>query len=168
MMRKIFAAAVFAALAATSASAATIVETAASNKNFTTLVAAVKAAGLVKTLSGAGPFTVLAPTNAAFAALPDGTVANLLKPGNKAALRKVLTCHVIAGDVMAKDVMALVKKGGGKAVVKTVGGCRLTLRVAKGTVHITDENGRTAQVTTADLMASNGVIHVINKVILPK
>ena len=168
MMRKFIAAAALAALMTTSASAATIVETAAGNKNFTTLVAAVKAAGLVKTLSSKGPFTVLAPTNAAFAALPDGTVANLLKPENKPTLTKVLTCHVIAGDVMAKNVVALVKKGGGKAVVKTVGGCKLTFRVAKGAVHITDENGRTARVTTADLMASNGVIHVINKVILPK
>lgn len=167
-MRKLIVAAAFVTLMATSASAATIVETAAGNKNFTTLVAAVKAAGLVKTLSGKGPFTVLAPTNAAFAALPQGTVENLLKPANKAKLTKVLTCHVIAGEVMAKDVVALVKKGGGKAVVKTVGGCKLTLRVAKGTVHITDENGRTARVTTADLMASNGVIHVVNKVILPK
>lgn len=167
-MLKILAASAFMALMIGQASAATIVETAVSNKNFSTLVAAVKAAGLVDTLNGAGPFTVFAPTNAAFAKLPKGTVNSLLKPENKAALTKVLTCHVVSGDVMAKDVMALVKKGKGKAVVSTVGGCKLKFQVGNGRVHITDEKGRTSRVTTADLAQSNGVIHVINKVILPK
>ena len=167
-MRKAFTALLFAGLMAGSASAATIVETAVGNKNFSTLVAALKAAGLVDTLRGAGPFTVFAPTNAAFAALPKGTVETLVKPENKATLTKILTCHVVAGDVMAKDVISLVKKGKGKATVTTLGGCKLTFRVGKGKVHITDEKGRTAQVTAADLKQSNGVIHVINKVILPK
>lgn len=153
---------------ASSAQATTIVEAAVATKDLSTLVTAVKAAGLVETLSSEGPFTVFAPTNAAFAKLPKGTVKSLLKPENKAALTKVLTCHVISGEVMAKDVIALVKKGKGKAKVDTVGGCVLTLQVGKGKVHITDENGRTAQVTTADLLLSNGVVHVINKVILPK
>jgi len=167
-MRKFILGLMLAGFMGGAASAATIVETAAGNKDFSTLVAAVKAAGLVDTLSGAGPFTVFAPTNAAFAALPKGTVDTLLKPENKATLTKVLTCHVVAGDVMAKDVIGLVKKGHGKATVTTVGGCKLTFRVAKGKVHITDEKGRTAQVVAADLAQSNGVIHVINKVILPK
>lgn len=167
-MRKFILAAALLAATATAPSAATIVETAAGSKSFSTLVAAVKAGGLVKTLNGKGPFTVLAPTNRAFAALPAGTVETLLKRENRVALRKVLTCHVIAGDVMAKDVIALVKKGHGKARVKTVGGCVLTFQVGNGRVHITDEKGRTARVTTADLEASNGVIHVINRVILPK
>jgi len=172
-MRKLFAATALLGLLsttsfATMAQAKNIVEIAAGNKSFSTLVAAVTAAGLVDTLSGTGPFTVLAPTNAAFAKLPAGTVETLVKPENKATLTKILTCHVIAGDVMAKDVIALVKKGKGKASVTTVGGCVLRFQVGKGKVHITDEKGRTAQVTAADIMASNGVIHVINKVILPK
>jgi uncharacterized surface protein with fasciclin (FAS1) repeats len=146
----------------------TIVQNASKAKNLSTLVAAVGAAGLVDTLSGPGPFTVFAPTNAAFAALPAGTVENLLKPENKATLTKILTCHVVAGKVMAKAVVSLVKAGGGKATVKTVGGCALTLQVGKSKVHITDESGGTAQVTTADVVQSNGVVHVINKVLLPK
>lgn len=155
-------------LLASSAQAATIVDAAVATKDLSTLVAAVQAADLVETLSSAGPFTVFAPTNAAFAKLPKGTVKSLLKPENKAKLTKVLTCHVISGEVMAKDVIALVKKGKGKARVETVGGCVLTLQVGKGKVHITDENGRTGQVKAADLVQSNGVVHVINKVILPK
>jgi uncharacterized surface protein with fasciclin (FAS1) repeats len=150
------------------AAGSTIVDLAVKTKSLSTLVVAVKAAGLVDTLASKGPFTVLAPTNAAFAKLPKGTVATLLKPQNKATLTKILTCHVIAGDVMAKDVIGLVKKGKGRASVKTVGGCVLTFQVGNGKVHITDEKGRTGQVTAADIMASNGVIHVINKVILPK
>lgn len=167
-MRKLFAATALLCLMVTGSSAATIVQTAAGNKNFSTLVTAVKAAGLVGTLNSRGPFTVFAPTNAAFAALPDGTVNTLLKPRNKRALTKVLTCHVVSGKVMARDVISLVKKGHGKATVRTVGGCKLTFHVGNGRVHITDENGRTARVTAADLKQSNGVIHVINKVILPK
>lgn len=167
-MRKLFAATALLCLMATGSFAATIVETAAGNKKFSTLVTAVKAAGLVDTLNSRGPFTVFAPTNAAFAALPAGTVETLLKPRNKRTLTKVLTCHVVSGKVLARDVLTLVKKGHGKAVVRTVGGCKLTFRVAYGRVHITDEKGRTARVTAADLKQSNGVIHVINKVILPK
>jgi uncharacterized surface protein with fasciclin (FAS1) repeats len=167
-MRKILATAALMLLMQGPASAATIVETASANKDFSTLVTAVKAAGLVDTLSGKGPFTVFAPTNAAFAKLPKGTVESLLKPENKEMLTKVLTCHVVSGDVMAKDVMGLVMKGKGKAVVTTVGGCKLKFQASKGVVHITDEKGRTARVTTADLAQSNGVIHVINRVILPK
>ncbi len=172
-MRKLLAATALLGLLSTSSFAAmapdkTIVELAVGTKTLSTLVAAVKAAGLAETLSGKGPFTVLAPTDAAFAALPKGTVETLVKPENKAALTKILTCHVIAGDVMAKDVIALVKKGKGKASVTTLGGCVLKFQVGKGKVHITDEKGRTAQVTAADILASNGVVHVINKVILPK
>lgn len=146
----------------------TIVQNASKAKNLTTLVAAVGAAGLVDTLSGPGPFTVFAPTNAAFAKLPAGTVETLLKPENKATLTKILTCHVVAGKVMAKAVIGLVKAGGGKAEVKTVGGCTLVLQYNKGKVHVTDEKGGTAQVTQADVVQSNGVVHVINSVLLPK
>jgi uncharacterized surface protein with fasciclin (FAS1) repeats len=133
-----------------------------------TLVAAVKAAGLVDTLSGPGPFTVLAPTDTAFAALPAGTVETLLKPENKDTLVKILTCHVIAGNVMAKDVMSMVKADGGSHTVTTVGGCKVTFTTSGGKVYVTDEKGGRAQVTTANVRQSNGVIHVINKVLLPK
>ena len=171
-MRNFLAATALLGLMAASASPAfaadTVVGIAVKSKVHTTLVAAVKAAGLVETLSGAGPFTVFAPTNAAFARLPAGTVETLVKPENKATLTKILTCHVVAGNVMAKDVIALVKKGNGKASVKTVGGCMLTFQVGKGKVHITDEKGGTAHVTAANLLASNGVVHVINRVLLPK
>jgi uncharacterized surface protein with fasciclin (FAS1) repeats len=172
-MRKLIAATALLGLLSTTSFAAmkpskNIVEIAVGNKSFSTSVAALKAADLVGTLSGKGPFTVLAPTNVAFVKLPAGTVETLLKPENKATLAKILTCHVIAGDVMAKDVIALVKKGKGKASVTTVGGCVLKFQVGKGKVHITDEKGGTAQVTTANVLASNGVIHVINKVLLPK
>jgi uncharacterized surface protein with fasciclin (FAS1) repeats len=146
----------------------TIVQNASKAKNLTTLVAAVAAAGLVDTLSSPGPFTVFAPTNAAFAKLPAGTVETLLKPENKATLTKILTCHVVSGKVMASAVIKLVKAGGGKATVKTVGGCDLDLQLGGGKVHITDETGSTAQVTQADVVQSNGVVHVINKVLLPK
>lgn len=146
----------------------TIVQNASKARNLTTLVAAVSAAGLVDTLSGPGPFTVFAPTNAAFAKLPAGTVEKLLKPENKATLTKILTCHVVSGKVMASAVLKLIKDGGGKATVKTVGGCDLVLQFGKGKVHVTDETGSTAQVTQADVRQSNGVVHVINKVLLPK
>jgi uncharacterized surface protein with fasciclin (FAS1) repeats len=140
-MRKLFAATALLGLISTSSFAAmapkaNIVELAVGTKALSTLVAAVKAAGLVDTLASPGPFTVFAPTNAAFAKLPKGTVATLLKPENKATLVKVLTCHVISGKVMARDVIALIKKGSGKARVTTVGGCVLTLQVGKGKVHI--------------------------------
>src|ERR1700712_2088313 len=144
-----------------------IIENAVNSKDHTTLVAAVKAAGLVETLEGAGPFTVFAPTNEAFAALPAGTVDNLLKPENKAMLVKILTCHVIAAKALSTDVAAMVKTDGGSHVVDTVGGCKLTLKVDGDKVTVTDESGGVANVTIADVIQSNGVIHVIDKVLLP-
>ena len=145
-----------------------IVENAVNSKDHTTLVAAVKAAGLVDTLSGPGPFTVFAPTNEAFAALPAGTVETLLKPENKDQLTKILTCHVVAAKAMSADVMKMVKDDGGAHDAKTVGGCVLTLKDEGGKVTVTDENGNVANVTIADVEQSNGVIHVIDKVLLPK
>jgi uncharacterized surface protein with fasciclin (FAS1) repeats len=145
-----------------------IVENAVNSADHTTLVAAVKAAGLVETLSGAGPFTVFAPTNEAFAALPAGTVETLLKPENKDQLVKILTCHVVAANAMAADVTKMITDGKGKAEIKTVGGCVLTATEKDGKVMITDETGGMATVTIADVKQSNGVIHVIDKVLLPK
>ncbi|TPJ19840.1 fasciclin domain-containing protein [Mesorhizobium sp. B2-7-3] len=146
----------------------TIVDNAVNSKDHTTLVAAVKAAGLVETLQGAGPFTVFAPTNEAFAALPAGTVETLLKPENKDKLVKILTCHVIGAKAMAADVMSMAKADGGTHKVKTVGGCELSLKADGGKVTVTDENGNVANVTIADVEQSNGVIHVLDKVLLPK
>jgi uncharacterized surface protein with fasciclin (FAS1) repeats len=145
-----------------------IIENAMNSADHTTLVAAVKAAGLVETLEGPGPFTVFAPTNEAFAALPAGTVDNLLKPENKDQLVKFLTCLVVAAKAMATDVLAMVKADGGQHVVDTVGGCKLTLKVDGDKVTVTDETGGVANVTIADVVQSNGVIHVIDKVLLPK
>jgi uncharacterized surface protein with fasciclin (FAS1) repeats len=144
-----------------------IIQNAVNSPINTTLVAAVKAAGLVETLSGPGPFTVLAPTNAAFNALPAGTVETLLKPENKATLTKILTCHVIAGNVMAAAIQSMVKADGGSHMATTVGGCKVTFSSAGGKVFVTDEKGNKAQVTIANVKQSNGVIHVINKVLLP-
>ncbi len=146
----------------------TIVEIAAGSADHSTLVAAVKAADLVDTLSSPGPFTVFAPVNAAFEALPAGTVDNLLKPENKDALTKVLTYHVVPGKVMAAEVIALATANGGTADVTTASGGTLTLALVDGGVQVTDENGRSGTVTTADLEATNGVIHVINSVLVPK
>ena len=145
-----------------------IVENAVNSKDHTTLVAAVKAAGLVETLMGKGPFTVFAPVNAAFDALPAGTVENLLKPENKATLTKILTCHVVAANAMATDVNKMAMADGGMHEVTTVGGCKLWLSVKDNVVMIKDESGGVAKVTIADVMQSNGVIHVIDKVLLPK
>ena len=145
-----------------------IIENALNSKDHTTLVAAVKAADLVATLEGKGPFTVLAPTNEAFAALPAGTVDNLLKPANKAMLVKILTCHVIPAKALSTDIVSMAKADGGSHVVTTVGGCKLTLKATGGKVTITDETGAVANVTIADVIQSNGVIHVIDKVLLPK
>jgi uncharacterized surface protein with fasciclin (FAS1) repeats len=145
-----------------------IVENAVNSADHTTLVAAVTAAGLVETLSGAGPFTVFAPTNEAFAALPAGTVDTLLKPENKDQLVKILTCHVVGAKAMAADVAKMITDGMGKAEIKTVGGCVLTASEKDGMVMITDETGGMATVTIADVVQSNGVIHVIDKVLLPK
>ena len=155
------------ALPALAAPSANIVGTAAGSADHTTLVAAVKAAGLVDTLSGTGPFTVFAPTNAAFGKLPAGTVDNLLKPENKAQLQSVLTYHVVPGKLMAKDVLGAIKAGGGKAVVTTVQGSKLTASVMGNKVILTDSKGRMSPVTTADLDATNGVIHVVDSVLLP-
>ncbi|WP_353218138.1 fasciclin domain-containing protein [Sandarakinorhabdus sp.] len=144
-----------------------IVDTAAGAPDFSTLVAAVKAADLVATLKSAGPFTVFAPTNAAFAKLPAGAVANLLKPENKGTLAAVLTYHVVAGKLMAADVVAAIKAGGGKAVVTTVQGGKLTATMMGNTVMLTDAKGHMSHVTTANLGTSNGVIHVIDTVVMP-
>ncbi|WP_407065613.1 fasciclin domain-containing protein [Devosia sp.] len=145
-----------------------IIENAVNSADHTTLVAAVKAAGLVDTLSGPGPFTVLAPTNEAFAALPAGTVDTLLKPENKDKLATILACHVIAAKALSTDIMAMAKADGGKHVVDTVGGCKLTLEATDAGVTVTDENGTVAHVTIADVLQSNGVIHVIDAVLTPK
>lgn len=144
-----------------------IVQNAVNSPDHTTLVAAVKAAGLVDTLEGAGPFTVFAPTNEAFAKLPAGTVDTLLKPENKDQLVKILTYHVVAGRMSAKDLIKRIEKGGGKAELKTVSGGTLTASLSMGHVILTDEKGGTATVTIADVFQSNGVIHVIDSVLLP-
>ena len=145
-----------------------IVDNAVNSKDHTTLVAAVKAAGLVDTLKGTGPFTVFAPTNAAFGALPAGTVDTLLKPENKPALSKVLTYHVVAGKMDAAALTKAIQAGGGKATLKTVSGGMLTATASGGSVMVMDESGGTAKVTIADVTQSNGVIHVVDKVLLPK
>ncbi len=144
-----------------------IVENAVNSKDHTTLVAAVKAAGLVDTLSSAGPFTVFAPTNAAFAKLPAGTVDTLLKPENKETLGAVLTYHVVAGKLSAADVLAAIKAGGGKAELTTVQGGKITASLMGQTVMITDAKGGMSHVTIADVNQSNGVIHVVDGVMLP-
>jgi uncharacterized surface protein with fasciclin (FAS1) repeats len=144
-----------------------VVENAVNSQDHTTLVAAVKAAGLVDTLEGPGPFTVFAPTNAAFDKLPAGTVDTLLKPENKDQLVKVLTYHVVAGKVSSKELVKMIKKGGGKAELKTVEGGTLTATMQGGKVKLTDEKGGTATVTIADVNQSNGVIHVVDSVLLP-
>ncbi len=145
-----------------------IVENAINSKDHTTLVAAVKAAGLVETLSSAGPFTVFAPTNAAFEKLPAGTVETLLKPENLKTLQTVLTYHVLAGKLSASDLVAKIKAGGGKATVTTVAGAELTLSLKGKKVQIMDTSGGKAYVTIADVNQSNGVIHVIDGVLVPK
>ncbi len=145
----------------------TIVANAVNSPIHTTLVAAVKAAGLVDTLNSPGPFTVFAPTNDAFAKLPAGTVENLVKPENKATLVKILTYHVIAGKITSKELIKDIKKGGGTYTAKTVEGGTLTFSLEDGKVKITDEKGGSAFVTIADVYQSNGVIHVIDSVLLP-
>jgi len=145
-----------------------IVENAVNSKDHTTLVAAVKAGGLVETLQGPGPFTVFAPTNAAFEALPAGTVETLLKPENKDQLTKILTCHVVGAEAFGKDIMKMVDDDKGAHPVKTVGGCTWTAKYEGDKLMVEDENGNVANVTIADVDQSNGVIHVIDKVLLPK
>ncbi|WP_460877823.1 fasciclin domain-containing protein [Rhodanobacter koreensis] len=144
-----------------------IIQNAVNSKDHTTLVAAVKAAGLVDTLSGAGPFTVFAPTNEAFAALPAGTVDNLLKPENKATLTKVLTYHVVPGRLTSHDLAEAVKAGGGKAVLKTVEGDSITVGKDGSKWTVTDDKGNVADITIPDVIQSNGVIFVIDKVLMP-
>ncbi len=144
-----------------------IIDNAVNSKDHTTLVAAVKAAGLVETLKGPGPFTVFAPTNAAFAALPAGTVDTLLKPESKPTLTKVLTYHVVAGKYDAAALSKMIADGKGMASLKTVAGGTLTAKASGTAVMVMDEKGGTATVTIADVYQSNGVIHVVDKVLLP-
>ena len=145
-----------------------IVENAVNSKDHTTLVAAVKAAGLVETLQSAGPFTVFAPTNAAFNLLPAGTVDNLLKPESKAALTGVLTYHVVAGKISSRDLVAMIKKGHGTATLKTVAGGNLYASMKGDKIVLKDEKGGMAYITIKDVNQSNGVIHVVDHVLLPK
>lgn len=144
-----------------------IVENAMNSKDHTTLVAAVKAAGLVETLESAGPFTVFAPTNEAFNKLPKGTVETLLKPENKATLTKILTYHVVAGRMTSADLVKAIKAGKGKATLKTVSGGTLTAMMKGKAIELKDEKGGISTVTIANVMQSNGVIHVVNAVLLP-
>jgi uncharacterized surface protein with fasciclin (FAS1) repeats len=145
-----------------------IVDNAVNSKDHTTLVAAVKAAGLVPTLKGTGPFTVFAPTDAAFAALPAGTVDTLLKPENKPALTKVLTYHVVAGKMDSAALVKAIDAGGGKATLTEVSGGTLTATRSGSMIMLSDESGGMAHVTIPDVVQSNGVIHVVDKVLLPK
>jgi len=144
-----------------------IVENAVNSADHTTLVAAVQAAGLVETLSGEGPFTVFAPVNDAFAALPEGTVETLLMPENKEQLVKILTCHVVATNALSDAIMGMIADDGGAHPVPTVGGCTLTAQMNGDMITLTDETGGVATVTIADVVQSNGVIHVIDRVLLP-
>lgn len=146
----------------------TLVDIAVGSKEHTTLVAAVTAASLVETLQGKGPFTVFAPVNAAFTKLPEGTVTTLLKAENKATLTKVLTYHVVAGNLDAAALVKAITDGGGKVEVTTVSGGKLMVSLKDGKVILTDENGGVATVLVTDLKADNGVIHVIDSVVLPK
>ena len=145
-----------------------IVETAVSNDNFSTLVAAVQAGELVDALSSEGPFTVFAPTNDGFAKLPEGTVGNLLKPENKEALQSILTYHVVAGKFMAGDVVKAINDNGGEFKVTTLQGSDLTLKLWEGNVYVKDNQGGKAKVVIADVATSNGVIHAIDNVVLPE
>ncbi len=145
-----------------------VVDIALGSADHTTLVAAVKAAGLVETLKGDGPFTIFAPTNAAFAALPEGTVASLLQPENKAALTNILTYHVVSGNLTSADVANAIQSGNGTATLTALNGGKIEAFVREGKVYLRDEQGNTAQVTAVDLEGTNGVIHVINAVVLPK
>ena len=145
-----------------------IVQNALNSKDHTTLVAAVKAAGLVETLEGKGPFTVFAPTNAAFDKLPAGTVENLVKAENKASLTKILTYHVIAGKLDSKELMKWIKNGKGSATLTTIQGGKLWVMEKDGKLWLKDENGNVSQITISDVYQSNGVIHVIDTVVMPK
>ncbi|MFP7570371.1 fasciclin domain-containing protein [Marivita sp. S2033] len=144
-----------------------IIENAVNSADHTTLVAAVKAADLVDTLSGEGPFTVFAPTNAAFDMISEESLNALLQPENKAQLQKILTCHVVAANAMSDAIAGMIADDGGTHPVPTVGGCTLQAKMDGNTITLTDENGREATVTIADVKQSNGVIHVIDRVLLP-
>ncbi|WP_122467430.1 fasciclin domain-containing protein [Brevundimonas lutea] len=156
------------AMAAEPAASTNIVQAAQASPDFSTLVTAVQAAGLVETLSGPGPFTVFAPTNAAFDALPAGTVENLTQPAQQEQLQGILTYHVVQGNLMAADIVAQAQANGGSTTVTTVQGEDLTVNVSGSTVTITDAAGGTATVTTPDLAQSNGVIHGIDAVLMPE
>ena len=145
-----------------------IVETAIATEDFSTLVAALSAADLVDTLSSEGPFTVFAPTNAAFDKLPSGTLESLLKPESKKTLQTILTYHVVAGDIKAKDLIGLIKENNGKAMVETVSGNMLTAQLKDDSAYLVDENGNWSKITATDLNQTNGVIHIIDSVVLPK
>lgn len=149
-------------------SSQTVVDIAVGSPDHTTLVTAVQAAGLAGTLSGDGPFTVFAPTNDAFAKLPAGTVESLVQPANRETLTAVLTYHVVAGELKAADVLAAIEAGGGSAVLTTVQGAELTASLSGDSVILTDAAGGTATVTATDLDASNGVVHVIDTVVMPQ
>jgi uncharacterized surface protein with fasciclin (FAS1) repeats len=144
-----------------------IIQNAVNSKDHTTLVAAVKAAGLVETLSGDGPFTVFAPTNSAFSKLPAGTVESLLKPENKAQLTKILTCHVVSANAMSSAIKKMIKDDAGMHPVKTVGGCTFNAKLRGDSIVLVDGKGHEATVTIANVKQSNGVIHVIDTVLLP-
>jgi uncharacterized surface protein with fasciclin (FAS1) repeats len=167
LIKKITAIASFVAISINATSQTTIVDIAVSSKDHSTLVAAVKAAGLVETLNSAGPFTVFAPVNSAFDKLPAGTVETLLKPENKALLTSILTYHVVAGNIDAAAVVAAIKAGNGKASLQTVSGKKLVASIENGNVILTDEKGGKATVTATDLKGSNGVIHVIDTIVMP-
>jgi len=159
---------IFMSINATSQTTKDIVDVAANSKEHTTLVAAIKAAELVTTLKSTGPFTVFAPTDAAFANLPSGALDDLLKPENKSKLSGILTYHVVSGNMNAKAITEAIKKGGGKVTLKTVAGGSLTASISNGKVTLKDEKGDMATVIATDLTATNGVIHVIDKVLMPK
>jgi uncharacterized surface protein with fasciclin (FAS1) repeats len=146
----------------------TIIDNASQSSEHTTLVSAVKAAGLTQTLSGAGPYTVFAPTNAAFQKLPAGTAEGLMRPESKGALTGILTNHVVPGVVTAKDLAGAIERGGGKAQLATVGGGTLTATQANGSITVTDSKGGQARVTQADVMQSNGVVHVVDALLMPQ
>lgn len=147
--------------------APTVVAVAAGNPDFTTLVAAVRAAGLVDTLNASGPFTVFAPTNSAFNALPHGTVAGLLQPANRPALTQILTYHVVSGRITAADLVTAVRVGGGSATLKTVEGGELRVSARSGGLRLTDAAGSNIDIVAADVEASNGIIHVVGSVLSP-
>jgi len=146
----------------------TIVDVAVGNEDFSTLVAALKAADLVGALQGDGPFTVFAPTNGAFAKIDDATLSSLLKPENKETLTKILTYHVVAGNLMSSDMVATLKKGNGKVEVETLAGQKLTVMQKDGKIWLKDQAGNYSEITATDVEGSNGVIHVIDTVVMPK